>query len=401
VLLMLAGGSDLGLFEVNEAADVITQAAHPDANIIFGAVIDDSLGDEVKVTVIAAGFDKFDGPVEQQGRSSPAPHAVRGARSSRRHEVGAHRSRTTRTRRTRSSGPEPRRPVVTDVVRGDDDDDLDVPSFLAPLTPAPRGRRAGPAPPARRGRRGVVHRDATPRAPIHPVGRAGNLSHRRPHRPGRPGPRAGAAGAAMGSTSAELHLMRQCHGADVGVVDAATPPGAELDGVDALVTAELDRPLGGRGGRLRPGPAGWDRTVAAAHAGRSGWRSTPWARRWSPRCASSGTSPGTCARHRTGDRWVLLRGPRRLQATVAADHPDGAPRRPGGPRPWTCPRRSCAPRGARCRDVEQVGGCTRCDPDSAGSATGPIPTAGRQLGVVVRRGARRTRRPGRRADGRA
>ncbi len=57
VLLMLAGGSDLGLFEVSEAADVITKAAHPEANIIFGAVIDDSLGDEVKVTVIAAGFD--------------------------------------------------------------------------------------------------------------------------------------------------------------------------------------------------------------------------------------------------------------------------------------------------------------------------------------------------------
>jgi cell division protein FtsZ len=67
VLLMLAGGSDLGLFEVNEAADVITQAAHPDANIIFGAVIDDSLGDEVKVTVIAAGFDKYEGAVEQAG----------------------------------------------------------------------------------------------------------------------------------------------------------------------------------------------------------------------------------------------------------------------------------------------------------------------------------------------
>src|SRR5690606_36332675 len=66
VLLMLAGGSDLKLFEVNEAADVITQAAHAEANIIFGAVIDDSLGDEVKVTVIAAGFDKYD-EVEQAG----------------------------------------------------------------------------------------------------------------------------------------------------------------------------------------------------------------------------------------------------------------------------------------------------------------------------------------------
>ncbi|MGH3665085.1 MAG: cell division protein FtsZ, partial [Egibacteraceae bacterium] len=56
VLLMIAGGSDLGLQEVNEAAEVIAQSADADANIIFGAVIDDALGDEVKVTVIAAGF---------------------------------------------------------------------------------------------------------------------------------------------------------------------------------------------------------------------------------------------------------------------------------------------------------------------------------------------------------
>ena len=57
VLLSIAGGSDLGLFEINEAAQLVTDAAHPDANIIFGAVIDDALGDEVRVTVIAAGFD--------------------------------------------------------------------------------------------------------------------------------------------------------------------------------------------------------------------------------------------------------------------------------------------------------------------------------------------------------
>jgi cell division protein FtsZ len=57
VLLNISGGSDLGLFEIHEAADLIAQAAHPDANIIFGAVIDDALGDEVRVTVIAAGFD--------------------------------------------------------------------------------------------------------------------------------------------------------------------------------------------------------------------------------------------------------------------------------------------------------------------------------------------------------
>src|ERR1700750_1890828 len=56
ILLNISGPSDLGLFEVNEAAEIIAQAAHPDANIIFGAVVDDSLGDEVRITVIAAGF---------------------------------------------------------------------------------------------------------------------------------------------------------------------------------------------------------------------------------------------------------------------------------------------------------------------------------------------------------
>ncbi|TDD18495.1 cell division protein FtsZ [Nonomuraea diastatica] len=57
VLLSIAGGSDLGLFEINEAAQLVSMAAAPDANIIFGTVIDDALGDEVRVTVIAAGFD--------------------------------------------------------------------------------------------------------------------------------------------------------------------------------------------------------------------------------------------------------------------------------------------------------------------------------------------------------
>jgi len=59
ILLNISGGSDLGLFEVNEAAEIIHGTAHPDANIIFGAVIDDAMGDEVRVTVIAAGFDRW------------------------------------------------------------------------------------------------------------------------------------------------------------------------------------------------------------------------------------------------------------------------------------------------------------------------------------------------------
>ena len=57
VLLSIQGGSNLGIFEIDDAAKLVQQAVHPEANIIFGAVIDDTLGDEVRVTVIAAGFD--------------------------------------------------------------------------------------------------------------------------------------------------------------------------------------------------------------------------------------------------------------------------------------------------------------------------------------------------------
>ncbi|HTZ24113.1 MAG TPA: cell division protein FtsZ, partial [Streptosporangiaceae bacterium] len=67
VLLSIQGGSDLGLFEIHEAAQLVSSSAALDANIIFGAVIDDALGDEVRVTVIAAGFDESD-----VGRVRPA-----------------------------------------------------------------------------------------------------------------------------------------------------------------------------------------------------------------------------------------------------------------------------------------------------------------------------------------
>jgi cell division protein FtsZ len=69
VLLSISGGSDLGLFEINEAAQLVSEAAHQDANIIFGAVIDDALGDEVRVTVIAAGFDGG-APAKRQERGT-------------------------------------------------------------------------------------------------------------------------------------------------------------------------------------------------------------------------------------------------------------------------------------------------------------------------------------------
>jgi cell division protein FtsZ len=76
VLFSIQGGSDLGLFEAHEAARLVQEAAHPEANVIFGTVIDDALGDEVRVTVIAAGFDEGEGPTGAQstvGRRPIAP----------------------------------------------------------------------------------------------------------------------------------------------------------------------------------------------------------------------------------------------------------------------------------------------------------------------------------------
>lgn len=110
ILLNISGGPDLGLLEVNEAAEIIHGVAHQDANIIFGAVIDDEMGDEVRVTVIAAGFDRWD----EGGMRSTSARPTVPASSDLTGEV-----------------------PIADVFATDDDDDLDlgddefdVPSFL-------------------------------------------------------------------------------------------------------------------------------------------------------------------------------------------------------------------------------------------------------------------------------
>lgn len=114
VLLSISGGSDLGLFEINEAARLVADAAHPDANIIFGAVIDDTLGDEVRVTVIAAGFD---------GGEPPA----RSATSRRSTETAP--TTTGEVPIVTSPAARPVQPART-IVFDDADDDLDIPDFL-------------------------------------------------------------------------------------------------------------------------------------------------------------------------------------------------------------------------------------------------------------------------------
>jgi cell division protein FtsZ len=75
ILLNISGPRDLGLFEVNEAAGVVHGVAHPDANIIFGTVVDDEMGSDVRVTVIAAGFDRWDGDRPSAAPARPIPGA--------------------------------------------------------------------------------------------------------------------------------------------------------------------------------------------------------------------------------------------------------------------------------------------------------------------------------------
>ena len=107
ILLNISGGSALGLFEVNEAAEIIHGVAHPDANIIFGAVIDDEMGDEVRVTVIAAGFDRWEQKEEASGRARPG-RAAEPATASR-----PARRRRLRRRARRRGRRRLRRPVAS------------------------------------------------------------------------------------------------------------------------------------------------------------------------------------------------------------------------------------------------------------------------------------------------
>jgi len=125
VLLLIAGGSDLGLLEANAAADLVGSSAHPEANIIFGAVIDDTLGDEVKVTVIAAGFDT-DRRVEQRG-------SIVRAAAQPRTSAASEGAAPVVTDEDEEEEEEIFRPASTVLIDADDedlDDELDVPRFL-------------------------------------------------------------------------------------------------------------------------------------------------------------------------------------------------------------------------------------------------------------------------------
>jgi cell division protein FtsZ len=141
VLLSVAGGSDLGIFEISQAAGMVADAVHADANIIFGAIIDDALGDEVRITVIAAGFDGGTPPrkrevgsaLRRDARPQQSQEDVRAA-------VAARREAEPAEERVQDPAPEtapdqvaPAVPVGARPAAAPlqfDDDELDVPDFL-------------------------------------------------------------------------------------------------------------------------------------------------------------------------------------------------------------------------------------------------------------------------------
>jgi len=115
ILFNVTGGDGLTLFEVNQAAAIIKETAHPDVNLIFGAVVDPNLGDEIRVTVIATGFDRT------SGVSSVAPRRMRQPETNAMQQTGT--SVADRPASQSSSGSEFQPRVLNT-------DDLDIPAFL-------------------------------------------------------------------------------------------------------------------------------------------------------------------------------------------------------------------------------------------------------------------------------
>jgi len=126
VLLSIQGGSNLGIFEIHDAADLVKEAAHPEANIIFGTVIDDTLGDEVRVTVIAAGFDGGEPSLRLDPMvvSRPEPASLP--------EVTLSDDETEAPKPSESTGAPQQAPRVatTSLEPAFTDDDIDIPEFL-------------------------------------------------------------------------------------------------------------------------------------------------------------------------------------------------------------------------------------------------------------------------------
>ena len=245
VLMSIAGGSDLGLFEINEAASLVQDAAHQDANIIFGTVIDDSLGDEVRVTVIAAGFDAAARPQARRGAGTEgrrrAPHRVGQGRQAhldvvrarrRRQRAGAHQRldvehRRRRRRRRRAALHAPLRLSCLPV--------RDKPASNVGRTPMRPGGQQFPD----TGHVSVrIRRVTTTRAGgvSTPPFDTFNLGDHVGDDPAAVAANRARLAAAIGLAADRVVWMNQVHGDRVEVVDGPRERAA-LDDTDALVTA--------------------------------------------------------------------------------------------------------------------------------------------------------------------
>ena len=117
ILFTIAGGSNLGMYEVNEAARVITESADPNAKVIFGAIVDESLGDDIKVTVVATGFGHSSKSTKKIETVRPTPFS-KNAPSKASSDAGSKSS--FRNKKIMDEAP----------VDNSEDDDLEVPAFI-------------------------------------------------------------------------------------------------------------------------------------------------------------------------------------------------------------------------------------------------------------------------------
>lgn len=217
------------------------------------------------------------------------------------------------------------------------------------------------------------------------IGSAGNLSHRRPHLPSVLARDRARACVQMGFAPGSLHLMHQAHGASVGVVAAGTPPGAELRGVDALVTSEPERPLAVQVADCVPLLLAGDGVVAAVHVGRRGLAAGVVQ---SALGALDDLVPGVEIRAAIGPAigGCCYEVPVSLRDEVGEEHPAAV-----AETTWGAPsldlragvERLLARFGATV--INRSDDCTRCDRDQRWFSHRADPRAGRQLGVVVLR----------------
>jgi cell division protein FtsZ len=225
VLLSIQGGSDLGLFEINEAAQLVANSAAVDANIIFGAVIDDALGDEVRVTVIAAGFDEA-----QPNRAASAPLTVSRSSGS---SGGTHASSTGSAPQFTPSSPSASSPAST----------ASSSPVSAPATPA--------SPAAAWGGAGASSAAPATPAPAAPAP--------------EPAPFTSSLGSSLADSIAGVPVQSGGDGASAGYVPSPVSfvsPDGDEDDYDA-------KPAGGYGARARDDR---DRDADAPSAGPASWK---------------------------------------------------------------------------------------------------------------------------------